>query len=69
MRGVSVKRNARYERRNLNRLKQEGEKLNLDWPYAQDGRGGEKDLPWNVHRGNFLPVTRSFKGLSWWSSG
>ena len=31
MRGASVKRIARYERRNLNRLKQGGEKLNLDW--------------------------------------
>lgn len=45
MRGFSVKRNASYERRNLNRFKQEGEKLNLDWPRAQDGRGGEIDLP------------------------
>lgn len=65
----SVERNASYERRNLNRFKQEGEKLNLDWPYAQDGRGGEIGLPWNVHRGNFLPMNRSFKGLSWRSSG
>lgn len=29
---VFSKRNASYERRNLNRFKQEGEKLNLDWP-------------------------------------